>query len=495
MRSPSTLRHGRIPIAVLLLALGGFGLRAGAQPAKQTQPLDFDGGFDTRIRQVSRVNLLDFDRAIDWNHDDIALNDGSGLASDADLFRVRHRLWGQFRLRSGPRLYARLTTEWWRFVNPWRWNPSTSGKTEVILDNLYLDIPKVPYIPGSLRIGRQDIVRGEGFILLEGGPLDGSRSIYQNAILLGLDGQKLRLAKTKLELMAIRNLAWDPMVIVNGPKDAEKAAGKRKIVEWNETAFGLYVTQTSLPKQAIEGYWIYKEQELSSAKDPFLKLSTVGARVSGELPQSLRFAAEGAYQFGTGHTTGVVEEALGFESDFDHRSYGGYAWLSRSFIAMLHPTIKLGAVYLSGDDPDDRDAADPIDQGWVPVFSRWPEWSELYIYTQLDEAPLSAYAEPQLGGGRFIAYWTNLRSLNAAVTIQPTGAFKLSYTYHALHAPQASASDLGHSRGCLHEWLATTDLGRHASMHFLIERFKPGDFYSHRVDDAWFIRTELMLKY
>ena len=118
----------------------------------------------------------------------------------------------------------------------------------------------------------------------------------------------------------------------------------------------------------------------------------------------------------------------------------------------------------------------------MPVFSRWPEWSELYIYTQIAE-------------GRGVAYWTNLRSLNASVTIQPSGSLKLSYTYHALHAPQTAIRRPGHNRGSLHEWLATTELGRHTSMHFLIERFAPGDFYDDPVDDAWFIRTELMLKY
>ena len=143
----------------------------------------------------------------------------------------------------------------------------------MILDNLYLDIPKVPCIPASLRIGRQDIVRGEGFILMEGGPLDGSRSIYQNAILLGLDGQQLGLDKTKLELMAIRNLAWDPMVIANGPSDAEKDDGKRKIVEWDETAFGLYVTQTQPGEADDRG--LLRLQRAGAArrdKDPCLTL-------------------------------------------------------------------------------------------------------------------------------------------------------------------------------------------------------------------------------
>lgn len=482
MRSLSPPQRGAILLAASLIGCWASAPRAEAQAKPQAQPVAFTGGFDTRIRQVSRVNLLDFDRAVDWSHDEETSNDGAGLVSDADLLRVRHRLWGKFTLRSGPSLTARATCEWWRFINPWRWNPSTGGENEVILDNLFIDIPHVPYVPASLRIGRQDLTRGEGFILMDGGPLDGSRSLYQNAILLGLDGQRLGLKQTKLELLAIRNLAWDPMVIANGPSDAEKDVGQRKIVEWEETAFGLYVTQTSLAPQTLEAYYIYKEQEFPAAADPFLKLSTLGARVSGALPYALKFAAEGAYQFGTHAMDCMDLEGDHYPCDYDHRSYGGYLWLARPFMMMLRPTVKLGAVYLSGDDEDDWPDEPRVDRSWVPVFSRWPEWSELYIYTLIGEA-------------RGVAYWTNLRSLNASVSIQPTGPLKLSYTYHALHAPEPWDADQSRNRGSLHAWLATTDLGRHTSMHFLVERLKPGDFYGDPVDDAWFIRTELMLKY
>ena len=39
----------------------------------------------------------------------------------------------------------------------------------------------------SLRVGRQDITRGDGFILTDGSPLDGSRVVYFNAV-VGLEG-------------------------------------------------------------------------------------------------------------------------------------------------------------------------------------------------------------------------------------------------------------------------------------------------------------------
>jgi hypothetical protein len=456
-------------LALLLLALGlPRVVAAQTGTTVPPPPVDLTAGLDTRLREEHLQNVLDFDRHAGPSDARFA------LASDAQYFRVRHRVWGQAKLRSGPCLYARFTAEWRRYVNPWLWNPSTGNRTEVILDNFYIDVPALPHLPASLRVGRQDLIRGEGFILMDGGPLDGSRSIYQNAILLGIDGKKLSLRKTKIELMAIRNLAWDHFVPINGPSEADRGAGRRKMVENNETAFGLYVTQSDLPRP-IEAYYFYKESQSPTAKAPFLKLHTIGARVSGPLPAALRFAAEGAYQFG----------ADGSASDApDHRSFGGYLWLSRAFMAPLQPTLRAGAVYLSGDDPKTS-----TDQAWVPLFSRWPEWSELYIYTQIAE-------------DRGVAYWTNLSSLNASIALQLTTHTRLAYTYYALWAPDAPASPghlgllgNGRTRGQEHQWLLTSELSRHVTGHLRIDRFTPGSFYGVRLDDAYFIRWELMLKY
>ncbi len=468
----STRGCGILPIFSGAVAWAQTGV--GGRPPVPPPPVDFDAGFDTRIREETLHNLLD-------------LNDSSGpaaplpvSASDASYFRVRHRLWGQLVLRSGPRLYSRFTAEWRKYVQPW----TSPAKTEVILDNLYLDLPRLAGAPISLRIGRQDLSRGEGFILLEGGPLDGSRSIYQNAVLLGLDGQPAGLGKTKLELMAIRNLAWDEFVVTNGPTQEERAKGQRRMVENDETAFGLYVTNTNLKSQTLEGYYFYKEEEAPAAKDPQMKLHTAGARAAGSLPAGVSFALEGACQLGTHDPLGCTRdtELAANPCGIDHRSLGGYLWFSRAFLSPLHPTLKLGALYLSGDDPSDSERQD-----WVPIFSRWPKWSELYIYTLITES------------GR-VANWTNLSSLNAALSLQVTGSMKFSYTYHYLRAPQSlnGRSPLfgsGHLRGHNHQWLLTADVSRSVTWHFLVERFAPGDFYSPESrDDAYFLRWELMIK-
>ena len=444
------------PLLTIILVL----LAAGPAVAQDTgytppaPPVDLDLGFDTRVRQVTIHNLLDFDSEED-----------SGFPGDAVFFRVRHRLSADLHFRQGFSLQSRFTTEWRKYLDPWE----TPQKTEIILDNLYLDVPKIADLPLGVRIGRQDIIRGEGFVLMDGGPGDGSRSIYHNAVLFMLDGDAIGFRRAEIDLFAIRNPKFDEFVVAN---DLDT-----KMVDKDETAFGVYMTQPVPMVGKNETYYIYKEEEPHDAPEPETKLHTLGTRSTGDLPWDLRFGLEAAYQFGE-HAEAQTGKKLA-----DHSSYGGYLWVSRSFLALLHPSIKLGTFYLSGDDPGTED-----NEAWNPLFSRWPKWSELYIYTQINE-------------GRGVAYWTNTMSLNAQIGLKLSGSVGATYTYHYLTAPEES--EYGDTRGHLHAWKVSATISDNISTHFLAERLDPGDVYPNPSgegvgtkpkDDAYFLRWEVMFK-
>ncbi len=481
--TPTRARRFRLLLLLALLppaAAPGFAQTGSTTAA--APPVAFDLGADVRFREESLHNLLDFNDAAGPSNPKLV------TASDAQYFRGRHRLWGQLQLRSGARLYSRLATEWRKYFQPYL----TPQQTEVILDNLYLDVPRPAGLPLTLRVGRQDIVRGEGFILLEGGPGDGSRSIYQNAILLTLEGARLGLGRTQVDLLAIHNPAWDKLVVANGPTEAEKALGLRKMVENDETAFGIYATHTLSKTRALEAYYFYKEEEPAADKLPTLRLHTLGARFAGSLPWQLHAAAEGAYQFGDQRVPCyAVDNRCGCYCYPKHASFGGYAHLSRELLAFLKPTIELGGIYLSGDDPADARHPLPDDRSWVPLFSRWPKWSELMIYTQIPEA------------GR-VADWTDLISAYGSLSLTLTNRVQFSYAYYYLRAPYPLVDPAagapsgffgtGKVRGQNHQWKLTAQLSESVSGHFLVERFAPGDFYNHARDDAFFVRWELMWK-
>jgi len=115
---------------------------------------------DHRVRQESLHNLLDF-----YYDEDQPLGE-LNTASDAHYYRRPAPPVGQLRLRSGARLHCRSPPEWRKYLVPYL----TPKKTEIIADQLFFDVPQIPGTPVSARIGRQDLVRGEGFILMEGGP-------------------------------------------------------------------------------------------------------------------------------------------------------------------------------------------------------------------------------------------------------------------------------------------------------------------------------------
>ncbi len=88
--------------------------------------------------------------------------------------------------------YIRLTTEPKYNNGPYQLtldrgtNRKRFDQDEVVIDNLYVDINKPFDLPVSLRIGRQDFLGpefyGEGFLIYDGTPGDGTRTFYFNAV-------------------------------------------------------------------------------------------------------------------------------------------------------------------------------------------------------------------------------------------------------------------------------------------------------------------------
>jgi len=72
---------------------------------------------------------------------------------------------------------------------------------------------------------------------------------------------------------------------------------------------------------------------------------------------------------------------------------------------------------MSGDDPATTDK----NEGWNPLFSRYPQISELYSLTLLTETGIPAY-------------WTNIQIYRALVKLVPTEETKLELSYNYLKA-------------------------------------------------------------
>jgi hypothetical protein len=180
---------------------------------------------------------------------------------------------------------------------------------------------------------------------------------------------------------------------------------------------------------------------------------------------------EAAVQFGRRGGASLAAWGLDIES----------RWEANRVLPFLRQ-VAGGLVFLSGDDPGSGGW-----EGWVPPFSRWPAWSESYIFT------LAADNDGRL------AEWTNFVSLYGRLELELTERLDLSLGVQRLLAPQASsgtwdmAQGGGRVRGNLWVFRLGFMFSDHLAGHLLYEGFSPGDYYLGEADGYSFLRLELQL--
>lgn len=328
---------------------------------------------------------------------------------------------------------------------------------ETIFETLYLE----HRFPGgvSARAGRQNLARGDGFLLMDGGPLDGSRAAYVNA----LDLSWARGSR-RVDLLLVSDPDRDQYL----PPIHDR---HKPLIEWDERAVGLYATDAGPARTTLDIYWFFKSEtgdgraSSNPARQGDRRFHTVGTRALREFAGDWTLAFEFAGQLGRQ------------EPGADVRAWGGQAWLRRSYPRLSdRPSFTLGGVVLSGDDP-----ATAANEGWDPLFSRFPRWSELYAYSLAKE--------------RGAAYWTNLWMGFAEFSVAPASPLELRFAcrhlgaFHRFAGSPFVFSD-GRRRGELFAARADVRLGGHWRAHALGEWMAPGGFYARDVA-AWFARAEV----
>ena len=433
------MRSRIIETVLVVLLVSGFAGRcvAAEESAK------FRWGFRERIRQEYIMNAFDMD-------DD--------QADDRNHIRVRTQLWLSYSPARNLELYAKINNEHRHYFKP---DPDLDFYEfihEFIFENLYVKLSDIAGTPVSAVIGRQNIIYGEGFLYMDGGPLDGSRTQYVNAVKV-----TAAFEERTVEIHALSNQQRDQYLPIVNSQDKD-------MIEWDEAGGGIYYTDTSLPETKIEGYYFYKREKHEEAAIPASQVHTFGARLTGNPLDWLSYAAEGAYQAGK-----RVEE-------YDIGAFGGYVYATAKLPARFEPKLTLGAIYLSGDDQDTQEY-----EGWNPLYSRWPKWSDLYIYTLATE--------------HGVAYWDNLSAPFAKLSLKPMERLELAGTVYMMGAPQATprpSSDLfgdGSERGLLSIVRLNWSWTDYLSGHLVWNRIDPGDYYAEGSDPAHFLRWEFNVIY
>ncbi len=429
-------------LRVLLLTLLCFltsGFCFAQQPPADAPARSFEFGFEQRVRNENWNNILDY---------------GDGTDDQREQVRYRTRVWTKIPLSDTIDVSVGLNQE----TNQWVYPSRANHFDEVVFETAYVDFKKV-FVKGlSLRVGRQNLMKGEGFLMLEGNSGDGSRSIYFNAVDLAYSWKK-----SKLELIGILNPKRDRML----PRIHDQ---HKPLQDWDESALGFYYTDNNHKKVGYEAYYFYKKETndylapTNPQFQPDQHLHTAGARAVRQLPRGWSLTGEFAGQWGMRHPDVAI------------RGWGGYGYAKKQFTHRWKPYLLGGYWGFSGDDPATKNRI----EGWNPLFSRWPKWSELYIYSQVRE--------------RGVGYWTNTGMSQGEFGFAPNKMVGVRFTWYqmnAFHAFPGSASVFGTGTNRGENLQARLDFNpnKHWKTHVLYETQRPGDYYTAGAP-GYFLRFE-----
>lgn len=408
-----------------------------------------------------------------------------------NYFRFRTRLWMEQDLSQDILFKARTVNECRSWVYPdvsERPQKSTSEwPDEWVFDNLYLDARNLLDNSLDLRIGRQELMYGDGLVVLEGTPGDGSRTLYFNAI----KATWKAIPKTEVDVFGIYNESEDELAINSAERDL--SAYPQSLDGVTESGGGLYLKSKYLPALPYESYMIYKREgswNQNATKNPDgtykppaqswqtldadrgvienaqVDIGTFGFRLMPVLSESIKGTLEAAGQ-------------LGQREDADIQAFMANATLAKTLNdSKSKPTLKAAILCLSGDDPATKN-----DEGWNPIWARYPQFSDLYVFA-LDQEESAAR-------------WSNLIAPNIGFCSSPGKQWMSNISLYYLSSFEGDGAGNGKERGWLAKWRNDLTLKENwfipkdkLAGHLQIEVLEPGDYYTQD-DTSVFLRWEV----
>jgi hypothetical protein len=428
----------------------GLALAAGAMAQEAPLPKSrLELGLEARVRSEEYDNIID--------------HNASNPSDAKNFYRFRTRAWLTARPSEKLEFSVGLCNENRKMVRP----DVAINARELVFDTFYVDYRFSP--AWSVRLGRQNLQRGEGFVLFDGSSADGSRTAYFNALDL-----TRTWGRSTLEFLAISDPSKDQYLPrINEAKHPEVP---QALNEWNEQALGLYYTNREWEGTRLEAYYFFKTETEDARPvshpqfQPDRRIQTLGARGVRDLSGGWSASAECAGQWGRQDARpGTAEAARTIAA------WGGTARVKRAIDAPWKPVLSLGYIALSGQDPTSSRIT-----AWDPLFSRWPRWSELYVYSQVPE--------------KGVAYATNLGMCEAELRLRPSEPLELRATWYRMRAlesaPTGAVFGKGKDRGDLLELRADYRFSPAFKGHVLYEHLAPGSFYAGQ-SAGHFLRFEL----
>lgn len=429
---------------------------------------------------------LGFDERLRWEETDkIPVVTSASAGTKSSYYRFRTRLWAELDIVPNVTFGGRLANEFRRWSEPNKRGAADASTyvfpDELLVDSLYLQAKNLAGF--DFKVGRQDITDLSSRIIYDGTAEDGSRSIYFNAVRVTYKG----IEKTTIDALGMYVRPQDAYAMDSVDRDLTGFTSSYD--NMSESGAGLYVKNSSVKELPVEIYGFYKRESawnsstngVSSLK-AWQTRSTVianaksdiglgGFKVKPDFGGGVKGRLEAAYEFGK-------------RGDADISAYMGDAGLSYDLpvAQTLKPTIEGSWYYLSGDD-----SSSSKDEGWDPLWARYPQDSEALVLT---------YSRGK---------WSNLSMPTAKASMDVVKDVRASLAASIISAPEKSAtgSEMGNlyvaklefanlASGMLSKTPGKTDK---LTGHLWFEMLDPGNYFKSGSEMAYFARAQLTYTY
>jgi hypothetical protein len=415
-----------------------------------------------------------------------------------DYFRFRGRVWATATVVTNVTINARLAAEPREWMEPsaaaqyrnqegmeWRYG---------ILDNANLKLANLFDQPLTVTLGRQDMFIGNGWLVGDGTPSDGSWTFFLDAARVVFDAKQI---KTKFDVSYVSQHAYPGEVIPTiGNSSSFTPEGRYTgylLTEQDEQGAVLTVANSSIENMTLGGFFVYKNdtQVGGVANGDNANIYTVGGSISGTPGKHWQYSVEGAYQCGSKQDPTVNFGANG-QPDPEHgwrsiSAYGANARLTYQFNDRWNNQLSLVGEVLSGDNPNTQGQDEMFDVLW----GRWPRWSELYIYSYVNET--SGKIAQMNNVGRFGPMWTLSPTKGMTLSAMYTPLFAIESAPTRTLAPGLFSFD-GNFRGHYLQTILRQKFSEHVSALLWGEWVSQGNYYNQR-NLMTFVRAEILLTF
>jgi hypothetical protein len=406
-------------------------------------------------------------------------------SDNRDLFRTKGSLWGEFKPTDDVTARIQLTNQTWG--DGVTYDQSSIAATDsamdnnsnkAFLDNAYVNVKNILGLPVEGTFGRQNLIYGSGFVILDGQSQFASTSIY-------FDGVKLRWNITDQLMLDGFYMKDQENKVGNdyNPNNGSSTGGHGDDI----TLSGFYLTNK---KCAITGM----QQELYALNrtDEWLgkNIWMYGLRLSDKLANGIDYSLEGAIQKGDASFT-QDQDAWGTKME------AGYTFLNLGW----KPRVYAQYAFMSGDEAGTGDS-----EQWDVYYGGWPQWGDLLAWKYLN-LPLAAAPNGNLNNlagvyGSFDdhskvageAVYSNLQIAGLGASVKPMDAVTLGISYSKLTFDETNAG-VDDDFGDYYQATAKYQYNKYLSFSLYGGLLEPGDAFGTNDDEATEVYWETQFKF